>query len=485
MNNKRHFIAVVSAVILCAPIWCVEAHGQLTLRVTVDTGFTEITNNGSSELAIDGYSISSPTGQLGGTWSSLMSQGLPGWDEADNADDRRRTEFNPTSAANLPAGDSLSLGSVYQPISNVSPDVSFQYTQPNGTTDIGIVDISTALRLNVDRSSGEVTLSNGSGGVIDIDGYSVTSTSGALGDGWQSFQNQSVAGWDEADNSDAFRVTEFNPLGATSIAGNELISLGQLYQPTPPSAIGQDLPEDLTFEYTSPTGKTLVGDVGFSGALNNVVMTIDPATGMATMQNQSPFFDTAIDAYSITSSAGTLDVNGWNSLESQGVANWDAADNVDAFRLTEFNPTSETPLAGGGTILDLGQAFDVTNGIDLDVISFSYLVAGGGEATGLIRLASAEVGCAIPAGGIGGDLDGNGQVAFADFLVLSNNFGQDVSTYQEGDIDCSGDVGFADFLVLSTNFGQSAVEASSVPEPRSIHLLCFGLLGLLMRKHRR
>ena len=48
-----------------------------------------------------------------------------------------------------------------------------------------------------------------------------------------------------------------------------------------------------------------------------------------------------------------------------------------------------------------------------------------------------------------GDLDGNGMVEFADFLVLSSNFGTEVADHTAGDIDCSGSVDFADFLALS------------------------------------
>ena len=86
-----------------------------------------------------------------------------------------------------------------------------------------------------------------------------------------------------------------------------------------------------------------------------------------------------------------------------------------------------------------------------------------------------------------GDLDGDGSVAFADFLVLSANFGTEVTSHADGDIDCNGTVDFADFLVLSANFGQ-AVGAESVPEPASSVTLC--LAGLLIahlrpRRHRK
>ena len=77
-----------------------------------------------------------------------------------------------------------------------------------------------------------------------------------------------------------------------------------------------------------------------------------------------------------------------------------------------------------------------------------------------------------------GDLDGNGAVEFADFLIMSTNFAAEVSSHAEGDIDCNGTVEFADFLVLSSNFGQDVAGAQSVPEPASSVTL--GLAGLLL-----
>lgn len=64
-----------------------------------------------------------------------------------------------------------------------------------------------------------------------------------------------------------------------------------------------------------------------------------------------------------------------------------------------------------------------------------------------------------------GDLNADGEVRFDDFLVLSANFGSEVSRHRDGDIDCNGVVQFADFLVLSANFGQDLGKVSPVPEP--------------------
>lgn len=82
-----------------------------------------------------------------------------------------------------------------------------------------------------------------------------------------------------------------------------------------------------------------------------------------------------------------------------------------------------------------------------------------------------------------GDFDGVGGVAFADFLVLADNFGQEVDSYALGDIDLNGTVEFADFLVLADNFGLGGA-AAAVPEPSSVALFTVGtlLMGLVRRR---
>lgn len=60
-----------------------------------------------------------------------------------------------------------------------------------------------------------------------------------------------------------------------------------------------------------------------------------------------------------------------------------------------------------------------------------------------------------------GDFDGDGTVSFADFVVLSTNYGQDVEAGRNGDIDGDGSVSFVDFVTLSNNFGESLSTCSS------------------------
>lgn len=83
-----------------------------------------------------------------------------------------------------------------------------------------------------------------------------------------------------------------------------------------------------------------------------------------------------------------------------------------------------------------------------------------------------------------GDLDGNGVVEFADFLVLSNNFGNEVADHTLGDVDCNGTVEFSDFLALSANFGATTGEPAAVPEPsgRALSAIAIMCVGWMRRR---
>lgn len=105
-----------------------------------------------------------------------------------------------------------------------------------------------------------------------------------------------------------------------------------------------------------------------------------------------------------------------------------------------------------------------------------------------------DVACATPetiadtltaAGVIPGDLNFSGNVDFADFLILSGNFGNPAAggVYANGDINLSGGVDFPDFLTLSSNFGMSAA-AAAVPEPATglmFSIALFGCVAVLRR----
>lgn len=85
---------------------------------------------------------------------------------------------------------------------------------------------------------------------------------------------------------------------------------------------------------------------------------------------------------------------------------------------------------------------------------------------------------------LNGDTDLNGAVEFADFLALSENFGEE-GDWSMGDFDSSGDVGFPDFLILSDNFGRDFLGAAAVPEPNSFVLIGYALSALFVLRRRR
>ena len=94
--------------------------------------------------------------------------------------------------------------------------------------------------------------------------------------------------------------------------------------------------------------------------------------------------------------------------------------------------------------------------------------------TAALADAGANLNASLEAGGfLAGDIDLNGDVEFADFLLISSSFGGE-GHYGQGDVDCSGNVDFADFLILSANFGKSS-PAAAVPEPKGPNL---GIMSL-------
>ncbi len=89
-------------------------------------------------------------------------------------------------------------------------------------------------------------------------------------------------------------------------------------------------------------------------------------------------------------------------------------------------------------------------------------------------------------GTLSGDANLDGRVLFADFLALSDNFGES-GGWTQGDFDGDGQVEFTDFLVLSKNFGLPPVGISAVPEPSSLGTTLFGLLACtrFIRRNRK
>src|SRR5690606_2462498 len=90
--------------------------------------------------------------------------------------------------------------------------------------------------------------------------YTISSADGKLvpaNGNWDSLADQLLAGWDEADNSNEFRLTEFKLSGATLLEGEgSALLLGKLI-----NAGGTIDLEDLKFEFLLNDGQTMEGVV--------------------------------------------------------------------------------------------------------------------------------------------------------------------------------------------------------------------------------
>lgn len=163
---------------------------------------------------------------------------------------------------------------------------------------------------------------------------------------------------------------------------------------------------------------------------------------------------------------------------------------VETVQLGELLEIAAGPVASTEGEANFGVGFtDAAPATDFSVVGFQDDVRVYGGVLSLEQLEAVRlenlVGDLPCNPDSGGDLDGNGTVEFADFLVLSANFGSMTTTHEDGDIDCNGTVEFADFLELSANFGNTVGGATSVPEPGGQFLLSLAGFGLAMAVRRK
>jgi hypothetical protein len=331
------------------------------------------------------------------------------------------------------------------------------------------------LHLTIHSATGEVTIGNPTNEAITFDGYTINSETEqfAATQLWQSLQKQGVAGWDEADNVGPTRLTEFNPIGATLVGGGASFALGRPFLPTPPAAFGEAIvPSEIEFEYSVPDDGTKKGIVDFIGAINTLVLTIDPLSGEMAIQNQSPYFDVAVTGYTITSADGRLQVDAgqWTSMQDQGEPGWDEAGNVDEFRLTEFNPSDETFLTSRGRVLYLGDGVDVSGEpLSAEDFAFQFLTSDGRQFEGIVGIG------ALPLEAIAGDFALDGRVDGNDFLAWQRQLGQSASPPGSGaDGNRNGVVDAGDLAVWRNNFGATAGNEvrmhTAIPEPTGLSI---------------
>ncbi|TWT92020.1 hypothetical protein Pla108_41630 [Botrimarina colliarenosi] len=315
-------------------------------------------------------------------------------------------------------------------------------------------------------SGGGITLANQGTAPIEIDGYSILANLGGLVPAaFNGLADQNVGGanvWQEAGLT-ASSLSELSPTGSLTLGAGQSYSLGAAYSPAPPTAFGI-APEELVFQYSTPSGDTTAGIVVYAGGSrrnNNLLLTVDPTTGEAQLKNDSTF-TIELEGYSILSGSGALLTGSWSSLDDQGVTGWEES-NPTATALNELLPVGTLTLTSGAAY-NLGDLFNSAGELDL---ALEFLLAGdAAPSTGVVVYG------AIPAS-IPGDYNNDGFVNAADYTVWRDGNSPDSSP--------------AGYNLWANNYGATASTSSAlaVPEPTTACLIGLAISCFVARGRRQ
>lgn len=209
---------------------------------------------------------------------------------------------------------------------------------------------------------------------------------------------------------------------------------------------------------------------------------VNTTSGAVSIRNpQNTALD--MDYYEIRSAAGSLNVGGWDSLDSGEGGDpvgtgWDPSPNGTSNLLSEVNLESFMSFNLNESA-PLGAAFSPGSTQDL---RFFYAAPGSDNLEeGFVEYVS---------GGLLGDYNNSGTVDAADYTVWRDSLGQNVPNGTGADGDNNGNIGSGDYTVWKNNFGLSsgsgsAAVGAAVPEPSSLltFWLTIGCCILLRRSH--
>jgi hypothetical protein len=434
-----------------------------------------VTLDGATRVVGAGQTFSGTSVALGGT-GTLISQ----------ITSANHSPIRSTAGATVSGGFKLEFGNGYNPIvgdkwniidaSTISGafanvDLSAVAAPPSGTTyqfatinggtngRLLQLQLNARIQLTVNTDTGAVSMSSPSGVSFSINGYTIKSSGLFNTAQWNSLQDQSVAGWQEASPTSS-NLSELNAnIGGSLTIGTSPVNLGTPY--TTPAAFGTA--PNVQFKYSSITDNDLVvGLVKYTGGANynNLLLTIDPATGNAQLNNNSKT-SIPLVGYSILSASGSLlPGNGdWLSLDDQNIGSWLEANPTSTALNEVFAGAGATTLTPGQTI-NLGGLFNEVSGSRDLVLQFGL----NGELTpryGVVQYATIA--------GLSGDYNNNNKADAPDYVMWRKNpagFGGDPAGYN----------------TWRSNFGQtagsgSALSSASVPEPAAWLILLIGAGG--------
>jgi hypothetical protein len=324
-----------------------------------------------------------------------------------------------------------------------------------------------ALRLTVDRATGEMSITNPTRGDVEIDSLALASPSNSLAPG--GFDSLD-GGWTLAPGNNTMMLGQ-STAGSFVLTGETTGGLGSAYD-AQLTGFGQTPGEDVAFQYTVEGGGTRTGYVTYTGesaVTNTIVLTVDVVSGQASLLNQTQFA-VEVDLYTVSSEEGSLNAAGWLSLDAQGIEGGDwIASPADVTRLTEIQEDGTTTF-DDATPFDLGTIY--TTGLAQD-LRIEFLLDGEDA------LREGEVEYILA-----GDYNDDGTVDAVDYTVWRNN----LATQSRLANDLTpGEVTAEDYDLWKQNYGTSLPGAgsgglaASVPEPATWLLLLIATAGLRFR----
>jgi hypothetical protein len=225
---------------------------MLVLTVNRDTGAITLRNpTGAPVTQLTGYEVTSPRGSLLASYKGISGApaGNAGWEKAPMNSTTGLAEFKPAGSFNVSsAATSVSLGTGFSEtayalgagvggLGTNGEDLTFNYTSFGGAVVRGQVEYTGSQLTNnialVINASGAASLKNDTPLSLSIDGYSITSSTGALsGAAWNSLADRAEArfnDWQETPAT-ATAISETNPLetNVLTIAPGESFSLGDI-----------------------------------------------------------------------------------------------------------------------------------------------------------------------------------------------------------------------------------------------------------------
>lgn len=332
--------------------------------------------------------------------------------------------------------------------------MKFEVQQSAGNVD---VSVNAALTLKANTVAGTSSIIDYIGG-SEITSYVIKSKNGLLDAvSWNSLQDAGASGFEEA-TPRSEQVSGLNLHESKTFGAGEIHNLGGLIGNLGGALpFGQSLDADeFSLDYFTADGVAHSAILDITALKNTLVLTIDPTTGMAMVQNHSAE-TIELTSYVVTSTDGSLDVSGWDSLADQGESGWEEAAPTSN-QLSELN-LEELLVISPGQMIDLSQLMDTSKAQDL---GFTFTLNGDESLLdGIVKYAN------LPSG-FDGDLDFDNDVDADDLAIAQNGLGDGYT--------------LADLFNVRNNFGAGSAAVTAIPEPSSLALFGLGAVAMLKRR---